>query len=148
MKLFYTLILFTLINNIALPVQAKELVFEKRVLSIDGHKLSAEIAESEQQRQFGLMHRKALAKDSGMLFVFDSSNNVCFWMKDTLIPLSIAFINERGVITQIEDMQPEDTKYVCAKDKISYALEVNQGWFTRNKIEKGMSIEGINHSIP
>lgn len=131
-----------------LPVAAKELVFEKQQLSINNHILVVEVAKDDQQRQQGLMNRKELGQNHGMLFILDRSDRVCFWMKNTLIPLSIAFINEQKVITQIEDMQPMSMKNVCSHDKILYALEVNQGWFANNKIEKGMKIEEIDHSIP
>lgn len=148
MKLFRLLILLILVNGLVLSVAAEELQFKTKMLSIGNHKLVVEIAESEQQRQVGLMNRKVLDKDHGMLFVLDRNSSVCFWMKNTLIPLSIAFVSEYGVITQIEHMLPMSTKLVCSYKEIKYGLEVNQGWFENNNIDEGMTVQGINHPIP
>ena len=148
MKLFGSLLLLVLINSVGLPVIAKELAFKKQILLINNHLMIAEVAENDQQREVGLMNRKTLDKDQGMLFILDKNASICFWMKNTLIPLSIAFINEQGVITQIEHMLPMTTKLTCSYEKTQYGLEVNQGWFDNNDIEVGMTVEGINHPIP
>ena len=111
---------------------------QKRLISIvSERKLIVEVADTETEIMTGLMHRKELPWNEGMLFVFPKPENVGFWMKDTTIPLSIAFIDENGVITEILDLKPKDTTLKTSKKKVLYALEVNQGWFKKNGIEIG-----------
>jgi uncharacterized membrane protein (UPF0127 family) len=100
-----------------------------------------EVAQTEQQRNLGLMHRKTLGQNAGMWFVFDRSHPYCFWMKNTLIPLSIAFVNENNVIVDLFDMKPLSETPVCATQAVLYALEVNQGWFDQHRIVPGMTIK-------
>ncbi len=102
-------------------------------------KVGVEIADDASERALGLMYRTALAEDHGMLFVFPSEDKLSFWMKDTLIPLSIAFIDSEGRIVDLQDMKPLDDdppSYVSAKPA-RYALEVNQGFFEERSIEVG-----------
>jgi hypothetical protein len=99
--------------------------------------VSAEVAFEYNARKYGLMDRKHLAEDSGMLFVYPSAEYLGFWMRNTLIPLSIAFISDDGEILQIEDMKPKDERTVRSKHKVRFALEMNQGWFTRAQMAVG-----------
>ena len=99
--------------------------------------LRAEIAASDEDRSQGLMHRKKLPDGEGMLFVFDRDQPLSFWMKNTLIPLSIAFIASDGRIIEIKDMQPQDTNSVKSSRSVRYALEVPQGWFSRAGVKAG-----------
>ncbi|QQO11360.1 DUF192 domain-containing protein [Breznakiella homolactica] len=99
--------------------------------------IDAEIAVSDEQRAQGLMHRRELADGAGMLFVFSQDQMLSFWMKNTLIPLSIAFIASDGRILEIHDMEPESTIPVKSTRSARYALEVPQGWFTRAEIIPG-----------
>lgn len=105
-------------------------------------KLSIEIADTSEKRELGLMHRKHLPKDQGMLFKFQSPTFASFWMKNTYIPLDIAFIDNNGKILQIESMAPLSTKAVYSNNVCKYALEVNKGWFSNNKISIGAKING------
>lgn len=89
------------------------------------------------------MHRKKLAKNNGMLFKFPYEDNLCFWMKNTYLPLNIAFLDNSGKILQIEDMAPLSTRTVRANNKCKYALEVNKGWFKDNGVNVGAIIGGI-----
>jgi uncharacterized membrane protein (UPF0127 family) len=89
------------------------------------------------------MRRKSMAQGAGMLFLFDESAGHCMWMKNTLIPLSVAFIDERGQIVNIADMQPLDEATHCASRPVRYALEMNQGWFKKRGIGPGTHVEGI-----
>jgi uncharacterized membrane protein (UPF0127 family) len=108
--------------------------------------INAEIAVSESEHTYGLMYRKSLGDNEGMLFVFEQDGYRNFWMKNTIIPLSIAYINAKGVIMEIYEMKPLDvsitypSKYPCR-----YALEMSAGWFRKNNIRPGsvMLIEGI-----
>lgn len=107
------------------------------LIDVAGHELTAEIADTQGTRNEGLMHRRSLPENHGMLFVFDYESQVSFWMKDTEIPLSIAFIAADGTIRQIEDMKPESMASVVSRRNVLYALEVNQGWFRDRGIEAG-----------
>jgi uncharacterized protein len=100
-----------------------------------------EIAATDVERERGLMKRTALAEDAGMLFVFDREQQLSFWMKDTLIPLSIAYINESGRIVDIQDMQPLDETPHPSTEPAKYALEVNQDFFVARGIHVGDKVE-------
>ena len=99
--------------------------------------IKAEVARTDEERSRGLMHRTKLPDGEGMLFVFDRDQQLSFWMKDTLIPLSIAFIAWDGRITEIRDMQPQDLNSVRSSRSVRYALEVPQGWFSRAGVKEG-----------
>jgi uncharacterized membrane protein (UPF0127 family) len=105
----------------------------------------AEVAESLQSRETGLMFRDSLPPDHGMLFVFETPQRVNFWMKNTRIPLSIGFIDSAGTLLEIRDMQPfDETPILSRSERIAYALEVNRGWFERNHVPAGTKVEGLN----
>jgi uncharacterized membrane protein (UPF0127 family) len=99
--------------------------------------ITAEIAETEDERAQGLMHRRELPDGEGMLFIFDRDQQLSFWMKNTVIPLSIAFISSDGRITEIRDMQPNDLNSIQSSRSVRYALEVPQGWFSRAGVKPG-----------
>ena len=99
--------------------------------------ITAEIAETEDERAQGLMHRRELPDGEGMLFIFDRDQQLSFWMKNTVIPLSIAFISSDGRITEIRDMQPNDLNSIQSSRSVRYALEVPQGWFGRAGVQVG-----------
>jgi len=109
--------------------------------------LRVEVADTCPKRERGLMGIKKLAKDSGMLFKFPYFHRLAFWMKNTYVPLDIAFLDDDGVVMQIEEMTPLSTRAIVADRPCKIALEVNQGWFKENGIEKGSLIcgEGITH---
>ncbi len=112
-------------------------------LSAGMHLILAEVANTTGTRSQGLMRRKSMAQGAGMVFVFDELATHCMWMKNTLIPLSVAFIDERGDIVNIADMQPHDETTHCAARPARYALEMNQGWFKKRGIAPGMPIKGL-----
>jgi uncharacterized protein len=107
------------------------------------HVIRAEVAARDAERQQGLMFREKMGPNEGMVFLFGEPAGVCMWMKNTLIPLSVAFLDEQGKIVNIEDMQPHSTVSHCAKKPVRYALEMNQGWFRQKNIKPGMAIEGL-----
>jgi uncharacterized membrane protein (UPF0127 family) len=107
------------------------------------HLIKAEVAAREAERERGLMFREKLGANEGMVFLFEAPASVCMWMKNTLIPLSVAFIDENGKIVNIEDMQPQTTDSHCAKKIVRYALEMNQGWFKQKNIKPGSVIDGL-----
>ena len=102
--------------------------------------LEVEIADDAVERQQGLMLRESLPENSGMIFIFDGDHLAGFWMKDTLIPLSIAFVTSDGTILDIQDMEPETLESHRPPDVYRNAIEVNQGWFDRNGIDVGDSV--------
>ena len=108
------------------------------------HRIEAEVAADNQNRQIGLMNRKAMPAQRGMLFVFIEKNTHCMWMRNTFIPLSVAFLDEQGVIINIEDMQPQTENNHCAKVPARYALEMNLGWFAQRAIKPGTKLGGID----
>jgi hypothetical protein len=112
-------------------------------LDVGGHKVAVEIAGTYESRQLGLMYRDHLGQDDGMLFAYKDDDVRRFWMKDTRIPLSIAFANREGEIVRIEDMKPFDTHTTSSLVPAAYALEMNQGWFEKNGVVKGAKITGI-----
>jgi uncharacterized membrane protein (UPF0127 family) len=106
-------------------------------LTVGGNEITAEVADSAEERAIGLMNRKTLPENHGMLFVFDTDSQVSFWMKNTLIPLSIAFISSDGTIRQIEDMEPGSLASTVSERHVRYALEMNRGWFEENGVGPG-----------
>lgn len=114
-------------------------------LTVGSQPVTAEVANTQQSRNYGLMHRASLPPDTGMLFVFETEGQPCFWMKNTPLPLSIAFIDRRGVIVNMADMQPHSTVSHCPHAPISYALEMEQGWFKANGIQPGTRVSPLPH---
>jgi uncharacterized membrane protein (UPF0127 family) len=112
-------------------------------LTLGGHKLTAEVAHTEATRSQGLMHRRMLPENRGMLFVFPRSDMHAMWMKNTYVPLSVAFLDAQGVIINIADMAPHTTEAHGAARPAKYALEMNLGWFRKRGIGPGARLEGI-----
>ncbi|HLB16544.1 MAG TPA: DUF192 domain-containing protein [Burkholderiales bacterium] len=112
-------------------------------LSAGIHVIQAEVANTLPSRAQGLMFRKSLAANQGMLFVFPDIGPQCMWMRNTYVPLSVAFIDEAGVILNIADMKPQTEDSHCAAKPARYALEMNQGWFAAKGIKPGARITGI-----
>ena len=108
------------------------------------HRIEAEVAATDRDRQLGLMNRQAMPPQRGMLFVFDHENTHCMWMRNTLLPLSVAFIDAKGVIINIEDMKPQTEDNHCAKIPARYALEMNLGWFAQRGIKPGTRLGGMD----
>lgn len=113
-------------------------------LQIGNHSIRAEIANTPESRTSGLMFRRQLADSSGMIFVFPQPRRVSMWMKNTLIPLSVAFIDAQGRIVNIEEMQPHSEQTHSSDGKATYALEMNQGWFKKRGIRKGQQVSGLD----
>ncbi len=105
--------------------------------------LFVEVAVTEEERALGLMYREFLPENSGMLFIFEDEDYLSFWMKNTMIPLSIAFIDSDGVIVDIQDMEPYTTTPHISKKPARYALEVNQGWFKKHGVKVGDRVKFI-----
>jgi uncharacterized protein len=139
---FFPPLLFALALALAWcrPAAAQEM--PKVKLSAGIHLINAELAADDQNRQRGLMFREKMPAGEGMLFVFDQAAVHCMWMKNTLLPLSVAFIDVKGTILNIEDMKPQTLDSHCAKQPATFALEMNLGWFKQRGIKAGMKIGG------
>jgi uncharacterized protein len=106
------------------------------------HNIRAAVAQTPEQRQTGLMFRREMAQHEGMLFVFEVAAPQCFWMKNTLLPLSIAFLADDGTVVNIADMQPQSLDSHCSAKPVRYVLEMNQGWFAKRGVGPGFRISG------
>lgn len=130
----------------AVPAQSQPL--PEITLRIAGHAVRAEVAHTDATRTKGLMFRKSMKDGDGMLFVFAEQAFHSMWMQNTYLPLSVAFIDHEGVILNIADMQPQTTNPHSAAGLAKYALEMNQGWFSRRGIKAGAKIDGIGKAPP
>ena len=110
------------------------------------HRIEAQVAASPQERQTGLMHRKEMPANEGMLFVFEQPATQCFWMKNTLLPLTAAFVADDGTIVNLADMKPQTTDSHCSTKPVRYVLEMNQGWFGKKGIKAGFKLGGAPFS--
>lgn len=106
------------------------------------HLIRAEVADDDREREIGLMHRPSMGASDGMVFVFQQPGVQCFWMRNTLIPLSAAFIDDTGTIVNIEDMKPQSDDSHCSKKPVRFVLEMNKGWFDKRGIKAGSVIGG------
>jgi len=105
--------------------------------------IQAEVAKTETQREIGLMNRKVMGANEGMMFIFDRPSGYCMWMKNTLLPLSVAFLDNDGVILNIEEMLPQTETNHCAVKPARYALEMNAEWFKHKNIKPGIKIDTL-----
>ena len=117
-------------------------------LNIGIHLLQAEIMNTQAGRMRGLMFRKELAPNEAMLFVFPEVERHCMWMKNTFVPLSVAFIDDAGRVVNIEDMTPQSEETHCAAGPARYALETNRGWYAKRGVKAGSMIGGIDKAPP
>jgi len=106
------------------------------------HNIVAEVAQTPLQQQTGMMMRTEMATHEGMLFVFEDVSQRCFWMKNTLLPLSIAFIEDDGTVVNVAEMKPRSEATHCSEKPVRFALEMNQGWFSKRGIKAGFKIRG------
>jgi uncharacterized membrane protein (UPF0127 family) len=125
------LLSFSFLISINISAESKVFIVLEKYLS------QIEVVSTLEDRNTGLMHRKSLPDDGGMIFVWDRKKIQCMWMKNTLIPLSVAYIEDTGEIIGIYDMVPLSMKSVCSKKPVLYALEVNKGWFKKNEFHVG-----------
>lgn len=127
---------------LASPAQTGPQKLPTTRLTAGFHLITAEVASTPEQRATGLMHRPTMPANDGMLFVFERAGQQCFWMKNTLLPLSIAFLDDDGTIVNIEEMKPQTLDSHCSARPVRFALEMNQGWFGKRAIKPGAKITG------
>ena len=112
------------------------------------HNIRAQVAATPEQRATGLMHRREMAQHEGMLFVFEQPSVQCFWMKNTLLPLSIAFVADDGTVVNIHEMKPQTLDSHCSDKPVRYVLEMNQGWFAKRGVKTGFKLAGELFKAP
>lgn len=106
------------------------------------HNIRAQVAATPDQRATGLMHRREMAQNEGMLFVFEQPSPQCFWMKNTLLPLSIAFLADDGTVVNTDEMKPQTLDSHCSTKPVRYVLEMNEGWFAKRGVKAGTKLAG------
>ena len=139
-------ILVSFLAMISLCAQAFEgpqLNLHRIKISAGMHQIDTQLAMTPIERQIGLMNRPAMPAHEGMLFVFEQPTKQCFWMKNTLLPLTAAFVADDGTIVNLEDMKPETLESHCSKKEVRYVLEMNQGWFAKRGIKAGSKLVGV-----
>ena len=128
---------------VTLAALAADKPMKTLALTIGKHPIRVEVAESDPEREKGLMFREKLGKNDGMLFIFDDPGYHAMWMMNTLIPLSVAFIDRDGLILNVEDMEPQTTDSHAAAGPAKYAIETNKGWFAEKKLKPGDRVAGL-----
>ena len=138
------------LSSVLAPTFGQESLTEFRVIPLTAgiHVIRAEVALAPDERSKGLMFRKVLGPNQGMVFLFDQPAVQCMWMRNTLIPLSVAFIADDGRILNVEDMAPQTEDNHCAARPARYALEMNKGWFAKHGIAAGTKISGLPRAAP
>lgn len=126
----------------ALSVDQPQMTLERMDLTAGMYRIDAQLAKTPQQHQIGLMHRKEMPQEEGMLFIFNQPGVQCFWMKNTLLPLTAAFVADDGTVVNLADMQPQSTDSHCSKKPVRFVLEMNQGWFKSRGIKAGFQLTG------
>ena len=121
---------------------APQLDLARVQLAAGMHQINAQVAATPQQRQVGLMSRKEMPQHEGMIFIFEQPAQQCFWMKNTLLPLTAAFIADDGTVVNLADMKPLALDAHCSKKPVRYVLEMNQGWFDKKSVKAGSKIQG------
>jgi hypothetical protein len=136
---------FLLLASLAIAAAAQEqpqLDLPRVQLQAGMNQIDAQVASGYEQRMTGLMYRKEMPQHEGMLFVFDQPSMQCFWMRNTLLPLTAAFIADDGTIVNLADMKPQTEDSHCSAKPVRFVLEMNQGWFAKKGIKPGMKLSG------
>jgi uncharacterized membrane protein (UPF0127 family) len=143
-KITYLLLLVgSLFVSASLFAQTPQLQLPRTTLSVGMFQIDAQVAQSPEERQIGLMFRSQMPAAEGMLFVFEAPTKQCFWMKNTLLPLTAAFIADDGTIVNLADMKPQTTDTHCSNKPVRFVLEMNQGWFVKKGIKPGTKLKGV-----
>jgi uncharacterized membrane protein (UPF0127 family) len=115
---------------------------QRTTLNAGMHLIQVQLAQDFEQRQIGLMWRKEMPQNEGMLFIFEQPSIQCFWMRNTLLPLTAAFVLDDGSIVNLADMKPLNDDSHCSKKPVRFVLEMNQGWFAKRNIQAGFKLTG------
>lgn len=136
------MIMAALASGQAMAQTGPQLDLPRSKLSAGMHVLDVQLAQTPEQRQIGLMWRKDMPQHEGMLFVFEQPAMQCFWMRNTLIPLTAAFVDDDGTIVNLADMKPQSDDSHCSAKPVRYVLEMNVGWFAKRQIKPGYKLGG------
>ena len=128
--------------GLAWSQSAPQMNLQRIKLTAGMHVIDAQLALTPEQRQTGLMMRRDMPQHEGMIFVFEQASEQCFWMKNTLLPLTAAFVADDGTIVNTADMKPETTDSHCSAKPVRYVLEMNKGWFAKKGIKPGSKLAG------
>jgi uncharacterized membrane protein (UPF0127 family) len=137
-------VILAISTAIAVPGWAQQPQLPLFDLSAGMHRIEAEVAATPESRQTGMMLRTSMPSHRGMLFVFPEVAKHCMWMRNTLVPLSVAFLDDKGRILNVEDMQPKTEVNHCSVSPVRYALEMNLGWFRSRGLGPGFAITGVD----
>jgi uncharacterized membrane protein (UPF0127 family) len=145
MKKFWTLQLIASISmacGLARADETPQMNLQRITLTAGIHQIDTQVALTNEQRAVGLMYRNEMPQNEGMLFVFEQATVQCFWMKNTRLPLTAAFVADDGTIVNLENMKPQTTESHCSHKPVRYVLEMNQGWFVKKGIKPGSKLSG------
>jgi uncharacterized membrane protein (UPF0127 family) len=127
---------------LAQPADAPQFDLPRIAINVGMYRIDAQLATTPEQRETGLMYRQDMPQSEGMLFVFSRPSVQCFWMKNTLIPLTAAFVADDGLIVNLADMAPQTETSHCSTQPVRYVLEMNQGWFEQRHLKAGAKLHG------
>jgi hypothetical protein len=142
---YFTFGLLACIASLGTAVHAQptpQLNLPRLKISAGVHLIDAQVAATPEQRSSGLMYRQEMPVQEGMLFAFEQATVQCFWMKNTVLPLTAAFVADDGTIVNMADMKPQTTDSHCSKQPVRFVLEMNQGWFAKKGIKDGFKLGG------
>jgi uncharacterized membrane protein (UPF0127 family) len=144
MKTIFAALLVALLfgSSLSSAQEVPQTQLQRTTLSVGIHRIDTQVAATAEQREIGLMHRKEMPQHEGMLFIFENPSRLCFWMKNTLIPLTAAFIADDGTIVNLENMKPQTLDSHCSAKPVRYVLEMNQGWFAKKGVKPGSKVIG------
>ena len=142
MRMRFFFLIAALASAPAAFAQQPQLDLQRTRITAGMYVIDAQLALTPAQQQTGLMFRKEMPQQEGMLFVFAQPSTQCFWMKNTLLPLTAAFVADDGRIVNLADMQPKTEESHCSEEPVRYVLEMNQGWFAKKNIKKGFTLGG------
>ena len=143
LKLFIQMSTLMLFCSVSWGQNQAQLNLPRAKLQAGIQLIDVQLATTPSQREIGLMFRQEMGTHEGMLFVFERKSVQCFWMKNTLIPLTAAFLEDDGAIVNLADMAPQSTQSHCSAKPVRYVLEVNQGWFSKRNMGPGDRINGL-----
>jgi uncharacterized membrane protein (UPF0127 family) len=142
MKTLSLLVIALWFSGPALAQETPQTQLQRITLSAGIHQMDIQVALTPEQHQIGLMYRSEMPQNEGMLFVFQAPSKQCFWMKNTILPLTAAFVADDGSIVNLEDMKPQTTDSHCSLKPVRYVLEMNQGWFGKKGLRAGSKLVG------
>ena len=142
MKRFIQLILVALICLRATAQEGPQTNLPRIKLQLGMYHIDTQLAQTPEQRSIGLMYRAEMPTHEGMLFVFEQASTQCFWMKNTLLPLTAAFVADDGTIVNLADMKPQTTDSHCSTKPVRFVLEMHQGWFAKKGFKAGTRLSG------